>query len=133
MDNEDLPIELQYYEVDMNDPKMDPLEWTVRKVVPIPKAYYWDTENKDLPFKTKAWHRSIHILEITVKSMEKAGEVVANMFGLNSSRYSYVLDTMTPEERELARRINEERRERSQNRQAAKEVASDIGVKPDVI
>ena len=133
MDDEDIPLELQYYEVDMNDPMMDPLEWTVRKVIPIPKVYYWDSGNENLPRKIKAWHNAVFALEASVRKVEKAGEVIANVLGLNNSRYSYVLDTMTPEERELARRINEERRNRSENRRAAEEVADDIGVNPDAI
>ena len=72
----DIPVELQYHEVDMNDPLMDPLEWTVRKFVPI--------------WKIKFWHRTVAILGKGVKSAESAGEVVANTLGLNGSRYDYV-------------------------------------------
>ena len=32
-----LPIEYQLYEVDLTNPEMDPLEYTFRKYVPIPK------------------------------------------------------------------------------------------------
>ena len=32
-----LPIEYQLYEVDLTNPDMDPLEYTFRKYVPIPK------------------------------------------------------------------------------------------------
>jgi hypothetical protein len=28
--------------VDMHDETMDPLEWAIRKVIPIPKVYYWE-------------------------------------------------------------------------------------------
>lgn len=29
-------------EADLSDENMDPIEWTVRKVIPIPKHYYWE-------------------------------------------------------------------------------------------
>lgn len=35
--NDLLPIEYQLYEVDLTNPEMDPLEYTFRKYVPIPK------------------------------------------------------------------------------------------------
>ena len=118
----------------MNDEMMDPLEWTVRKVVPIPKAYYWDTGNHDLPLSIKMWHRSIAFLGKSVRAVECAGEKVATTTGLNNwSRFSYVLDTMTPEEREVARQINEERRASIRDHQATVEAAAGVGVKPDVI
>ena len=42
-----LPIEYQLYEVDLTDPNMDPLEYTFRRFVPIPKQYYWDNTTTD--------------------------------------------------------------------------------------
>ena len=132
----DIPVELQYHEVDMNDPLMDPLEWTVRKVVPIPRAYFWETGNHDLPWKIKLWHRTVAVLGKGVKGAESAGEVVANTFGLNGSRYDYVYDTMTPEEREIAEQVARERRAASVNRQESSTTTdkNDVApVDPDVI
>ena len=36
--------ELQCEEVDMSDDMMDPMEWTVRKILPIPKVYFWESD-----------------------------------------------------------------------------------------
>jgi len=135
-ENSDIPIELQYHEVDMNDPMMDPLEWTVRKVIPIPRAYFWETGNNDLSWKVKLWHRTVAVLGNGVKNAEAAGEVVANTLGLNGSRYDYVYDTMTAEERQMAEQIARERRAESVNRQKSDSTTDNAAVvpaDPDVI
>jgi len=74
------------------------LEWTVRKRISIPKAYYWDTGNYDVPIKIKVWHYTISSLGCALRCAEKAGEFVANVIGINQSRYDYVTSTMTEEE-----------------------------------
>jgi hypothetical protein len=90
-----VPIEQQLYEVDMNDPKMDALEWAVRKIVPIPKAYYWDTGNTELPMKTKAWHQIVCALSGAVAFIDRVGKPVVDFTGLTASRFDYVKSTMT--------------------------------------
>jgi len=41
--------------------------------------------------------------------MESIGEVVANLLGLNESKFQYVIDGMTEEEWEVARQVQAER------------------------
>lgn len=36
----DLPLEYQLHEVDLTNPDMDPLEYTFRRLVPIPKGLF---------------------------------------------------------------------------------------------
>ena len=87
-----LPIEYQLDEVDLTDPNMDPLEYTFRKYVPIPKAYFWDTAsetndyNQNLPLRTKIWHHSIYYSGVVLRVAEAVGESVANILGLKSHR-----------------------------------------------
>ena len=111
----EVPIELQLEEVDMDDEMMDPLEWTVRKVVPIPKAYFWETGNHDLPASTKLWHRTVGTMSRLVKFMDSVGKPVAEAVGVGSSRFDYVTSTMTEEQMEEAKRTAEERKAQSMN------------------
>jgi hypothetical protein len=87
----------------MNDHLMDPLEWTVRKTIYIPKKYYWETGNYDVSFRTKTWHRSVQSMGIALRGAEKVGGFVAGLLGLNNSRFDDVTAYMTDEEWEVAR------------------------------
>ncbi|KAL7535137.1 hypothetical protein ACHAXR_006294 [Thalassiosira sp. AJA248-18] len=115
--HQQLPIEYQLYEVDLSAPDMDPLEWTFRRYVPIPKEYFWDTAsetndyNHNLPFGIKMWHRSIYYLGECLKKAESGGEVVANFLGLNTGPFDYVTNNMTEEEMAQSRENVERRRE----------------------
>mmetsp|Transcript_3717 Transcript_3717/g.5472 ORF Transcript_3717/g.5472 Transcript_3717/m.5472 type:complete len:184 (+) Transcript_3717:125-676(+) len=135
---EEIPVEMQYHEVDMDN--LDPLEWSARKVVPIPKKYYWDTGNFDLPLRIKAWHRTVSALERLTHAAEKTGEVAANMTGLNSTRFDYVTSTMTEEELEEARIYAEECKKRRAEQRAKKareieeeQLAEDAGLSSTAI
>mmetsp|Transcript_30037 Transcript_30037/g.36638 ORF Transcript_30037/g.36638 Transcript_30037/m.36638 type:complete len:196 (-) Transcript_30037:411-998(-) len=128
-----VPDELQCEEVDMNDPKMDPLEWSARTLIPIPKAYYWDTKNENLPLRTKAWHQTVAALGSTLRVAESVGEVAANVLGLNSSRYDYVTDAMTEEDWARSRQLAEERRKKREIRRKEREVAESVGVVTDAL
>lgn len=137
---QEVPEELQCEEVDMNDPNMDPLEWSARKLIPIPKAYYWDTQNENIPLKTKAWHHTVSALGSSVRFAENVGEVAANFLGLNTSRYDYVTSTMTDEDWERARNTASERRLKRESfrkqqevLKIEREVADSIGAAQDVI
>merc|ERR1712071_514863 len=130
----ELPIEMQYEEVDMKNPKMDPLEWTARKLVPIPRKYYWETQNENLPRKTKAWHNTIYALGRVVSASEYTGEIVADLLGLNQSRFDNVTSMMTDEEWEEARSIQaerkkkrEEKRKEMTSKKDREEALNDIG------
>lgn len=128
--SDQLPIEYQLYEVDMTNPDMDPLEYTFRRYVPIPKQYYWDTpapapaneesndnnnidtnNQKTLPFRIKLWHCSIYYLDKCLKTAEAGGEVIANILGLQSGPFDYVTNNMTEAEMAQSRRNLELRRE----------------------
>jgi len=89
---------MQCEEVDLNDPKMDPLEWSVRKTISIPKIYYWETENYNVSFRTKVWHRCIQAAGMSLRGAERVGEVIANVLGVNASRFDDVTAFMTDEE-----------------------------------
>eukprot|EP00541_Cyclophora_tenuis_P019410 CAMPEP_0116576766 /NCGR_PEP_ID=MMETSP0397-20121206/20724_1 /TAXON_ID=216820 /ORGANISM="Cyclophora tenuis, Strain ECT3854" /LENGTH=148 /DNA_ID=CAMNT_0004105863 /DNA_START=164 /DNA_END=610 /DNA_ORIENTATION=+ len=97
----------------MNDPMMDPLEWTVRKVIPIPKAYFWETGNTDLPPRTKLWHRTVGAMSNVVKFVDTLGKPVGEFTGVTSSRYDYVTSTMTQKQMETARQTANLRKESS--------------------
>jgi hypothetical protein len=91
-----------------------------RKTISIPKSYYWETGNYDVPIKTKVWHRSVQILGCGLHTAEAIGGFFANIMGLNSSRYSYVTDFMTKEEWEEAKKHAEESKSRRQKMEEAK-------------
>jgi len=78
--------------------------------MPIPRKYYWDAENYNISAKTKLWHNSVYALGRMTHFAESVGEVVAQVLGLNQSRYEYVTSTMTEEEWEEARQISETKR-----------------------
>jgi hypothetical protein len=92
----------------MNNPDMDPMEYYTRKVLPIPKKYFWETGNDTLPLKTRVWHHSVYFLGKALGVAEYCGEVVANLLGINESRYQYVMDNMSEEDWERARKVNEQ-------------------------
>jgi heterodisulfide reductase subunit B len=89
--------------VDMTDEYMDPIEWTVRKVLHIPEAYYWDVileeQYDQVPVRTKFWHKTIALLNgahnWTNRSFAKP---LASALGLTDSPFDYVVDTMTDKE-----------------------------------
>ena len=133
-----LPIEYQLHEVDLTNPDMDPLEYTFRRYVPIPKAYFWDTaddsndHHSNLPFRIKLWHRTIFYLGWCLKQAEAGGEMVANILGLNSGQFDYVTETMTEEEWDHSRVVVERRREeiraREEREKGEEEVVRDVGL-----
>jgi hypothetical protein len=108
----EVSIELQLEEVDMNNEDMDALEWIVRKTIPIPKKYYWETGNTDLPLRIKAWHQTVGSLSAAVKWIERVGEPVVAATGITTSRFDYVGSTMTDKQWEKARASARERREK---------------------
>ncbi|KAJ8602245.1 hypothetical protein CTAYLR_003622 [Chrysophaeum taylorii] len=72
--------------------------------------YYWETR-EPLPWWRKGLHVSLWASEKTLRGAEFVGEVVANIFGLNNSKYQWVVDAMREEkEREEQRKLEEEQR-----------------------
>jgi len=117
----------------MDDPDLDPLEWSVRKVLPIPKKYFWETGNDNLDLRTRVWHRSVWFLGQALGVAEYCGEVVANLLGINESRYQYVMDSMSEGDWEKARKVNEEREREWAEVRANKEIAEETGVTQDAL
>lgn len=94
------------------EPPLLQLEKTVRRLIPIPKAYYFETGNKNIPLKTKAWHRTVSSLGTVLRWSEKIGEGVAKVTGVTESRFGHVTLNMTPEQWEEAERNKEIQKER---------------------
>lgn len=109
-----------------DDDPLDPIEWTVRQLVPIPENYFWeytpdegttalpaDEWQKLLPWHLKTWHRTIGSLDNGMKWIDRwIAQPVANGTGLTAPRMSYVTDFMTEEEWEASRRRLRERQGR---------------------
>jgi hypothetical protein len=99
-------------EVDMTDENMDPIEWAVRKLIPIPKTYFWQIDSvdpKELPGNLKLWHRTVGAMGSAVKFTDRIGKQVADALGLSASRFDYVTSTMNEEDWNYSRRAVQER------------------------
>ena len=76
-------------------------------------VYYWDDDfdgNPDeLGTKEKVWHNIHSMGYSTFKGMEFAGEIAANFFGLNQSKYQWIIDAKKKEEAEKERALLEYR------------------------
>ena len=76
-------------------------------------VYYWDDDfegNPDeLEAKEKVWHNIHSMGYSTFKGMEFAGEIAANFFGLNQSKYQWIIDAKKKEEAEKERALLEYR------------------------
>jgi len=117
-------------DIDLNAEEMDPLEWTFRTLVPVPKYYYWEVqhpviENNDgrsvsssssyrVPLRIQLWHNCIDSLSRAYQCMEKCiGRPLARGLGLEEPRmHSDVTMYMTEEDWKTSQRIVAERRER---------------------
>mmetsp|Transcript_26632 Transcript_26632/g.39392 ORF Transcript_26632/g.39392 Transcript_26632/m.39392 type:complete len:155 (-) Transcript_26632:119-583(-) len=111
------PVEMQLEEVDMENEDMDMLEWLVRKIIPIPKEYYWETGNDDLPLRTKAWHQVVGSLSATIKLIDRMGKPIVDASGLKNSRFEYVRETMTEAQMQESIEKAQERKLEVQNSQ----------------
>ena len=110
-------MERQLEIVDMNDEDMDMLEWIVRKIIPIPKQYYWEstttsrsTDASNLPRSVVIWHNVVGTLSRAVQWIDRMGTPVADATGLTSSRFDYVLSTMTDEQKKIAAQTARDRK-----------------------
>ncbi|GMH50559.1 hypothetical protein TrRE_jg10225 [Triparma retinervis] len=116
---------------------------TSKRILPIPKKYFWERKNPDDPdevdhtetlsFRTKLWHRSVAVLGKALYVAEYAGEIIAQVFGLNESRYQYVIDNMSEDDWAKARKVNEEREKEWADHLAAKAVEEETGVKASAL
>ena len=118
------------------DDPLDPIEWTFRKLIPIPETYYWEYtppssvtttttstaqegETQDawharLPWHLKAWHRTIGAADRAMQWTDRwIAQPVAGATGLTAPRMSYVTDHMTAEEWAAARqRLRQQKQQR---------------------
>lgn len=118
--------------VDMNDEMMDPIEWTIRTILPIPAAYYWEVfeertndENLQLwkkelytkiPTYIKIWHTTIFTLDnIQNWTNRSIAQPIASMTGLTGSRFYYITDTMTKDDIERSKRYVQRRLEKEKS------------------
>jgi hypothetical protein len=75
------------------------LEWSFRQIVPVPKVFYWELPSThELPLKIRVWHWAAGCFQTLVTLGESAGEIVANLTGVNSSSFDYVTATMTDQD-----------------------------------
>jgi hypothetical protein len=93
---------------------MDPLEWTFRKLYPIPQHYYWEVVTPDqlsqVPLKIKIWHRTTSMLWSTYQVVDRyVAQPIARETGITKSRFDYVIDTMTQEDWESSKQMIAER------------------------
>jgi hypothetical protein len=111
---------------------LDPIEWTVRKLVPIPETYFWEYNPRDddddmlrdddqswqahLSWRLRTWHRTIGTAEATLHWMDRwIAQPVARTTGVTDSRFSDVTQYMTEEDWATARQtLASQRRQRMQ-------------------
>eukprot|EP00527_Entomoneis_sp_CCMP2396_P004254 CAMPEP_0198137818 /NCGR_PEP_ID=MMETSP1443-20131203/1281_1 /TAXON_ID=186043 /ORGANISM="Entomoneis sp., Strain CCMP2396" /LENGTH=220 /DNA_ID=CAMNT_0043799377 /DNA_START=771 /DNA_END=1433 /DNA_ORIENTATION=+ len=120
--------------VDMNHENMDPIEWSVRKLFPLPAVYYWDllegqpedvkkeiVETK-IPLKIRLWHRLVASLDRAQHVINDwVAQPIAGTLGITDSRFSYVLDNMTDEELRTSKRIVAERKKKQEQQKQMEE------------
>ena len=53
----------------------------------------------------------------TIERISDVGEVVANVLGLNNSKFQYVIDSMSEEDWKIARAVQAQREEQQRNRE----------------
>jgi len=128
----------------MNDPDMDPIEWTVRKIVPIPKQYYWEilqnnnassssaagsnninnynhyshSSNANISYKIKFWHNLIYLLMVLYQFCNTwIATPIGDTLGITSSSTNrYVNHGITDEDYENSK-INVQNRKKKQQLQ----------------
>lgn len=118
------------------DELLDPIERTVRYIIPIPKYYYWDVlkEHADessndsearggptsitadqIPFTIKSWHTIIGVCDsIGTWTNNHIAQPIASYTGLTGPRFHEVISSMTPQEMQQSQRIVQERQLRDQ-------------------
>jgi hypothetical protein len=96
------------------DELLDPIERTIRYLVPIPKQYYWKilgtspwswSGTSEVPLSIRLWHQTIASCD-TVGTIvnDYVGQPLAGMMGLTGPRFFEVIDSMTEEEMEESER-----------------------------
>jgi hypothetical protein len=102
------------------DELLDPIERTIRYIIPIPKYYYWDivlaasnrdhdattttstsstTTTDDIPLSIKSWHTIIGWCDhIGTWTNHRVAQPIASFLGLTGPRFHEVINSMSPEE-----------------------------------
>jgi hypothetical protein len=108
--------------VDMKDELMDPIEWTIRKIIPIPAVYYWEliddpdanphtkALSSKLSTRIKVWHNVIaSCASVQRWSEQRIAQPIATATGLTGSKFYYVTDAMTPADIERSKQYVQRR------------------------
>jgi hypothetical protein len=117
-------IEAEAYE------DMDPLEYAVRKVLPIPAHYYWEMalsaeELERIRPGVKRWHRTIAALDRVQVFLDRTiAQPVASTLGLTESRFANVTDSMSEEEWKISKRNVLAQRQQPQHEKPAASIPS---------
>jgi hypothetical protein len=87
------------------------------------EPYYWEEDgDENAPARTKLWHAVHYVGSQVFNGMEFMGEVFADFFGLNQSKFQWAQDAMERDP-DLKRQIEPERaqiaRERLERAQAS--------------
>jgi hypothetical protein len=104
------------------DQLLDPIERTVRYIIPIPKHYYWEIlhDRKDwlrIPVLIRAWHNTIGYLEhVGTWTNTSVAQPIASFLGLTGPRFHEVINSMTAEEMQQSAHTVRDRRERDAQR-----------------
>jgi hypothetical protein len=103
------------------DELLDPIERTVRYLIPIPKHYYWDVVKSlsgddqttiaptsiAIPWSIRIWHHTIASCDAFGRvTNDYVGQPLASLLGLTRPRFFEVIESMTAEEMDAsARRV----------------------------
>jgi hypothetical protein len=114
------------------DELLDPIERTIRYMIPIPKYYYWDvlavsnrehdatttttttstTTTDDVPLSIKSWHTIIGWCDhIGTWTNHRVAQPIASFLGLTGPRFHEVINSMSPEEFQQSVHVVRERRQ----------------------
>jgi uncharacterized membrane protein len=125
--------------VDMTDEDMDPLEWSVRKLIPIPAHYYWDvirspSEEDLIRPAVKRWHRMIAAFDIAYRWTDRSiAQPLAATIGLTDSRFGHVADYMSEEDWARSMRHVNQRRQSETNEMKNRETEFSTEENMDII
>jgi hypothetical protein len=113
------------------DELLDPIERTIRYIIPIPKYYYWDVlaaSNRahddatttttttstidDVPLSIKSWHTIIGWCDhIGTWTNHRVAQPIASFLGLTGPRFHEVINSMSPEEFQQSVHVVRERQQ----------------------
>jgi hypothetical protein len=112
-----------------DDALLDPLERTLRYLIPIPRYYYWEVLTSDspeaacsiadIPWSIRLWHNVIGGADYAGTWLNRrVAQPIAAGIGLTGPRFHHVLDSMTAEELQQSRRRMMDRKRRDAERRS---------------